>query len=187
MSRTPLSFCVEDISTLARNLRRQLENIDHHPTHVEMLNLLVKAYGFKNFQHFKSQQDPHQARELDQRTTTPTPDPIDYKKVKRTVRFFNAEGLLIRWPKKFSQRVLCLWIMWSRIPTKTTFTEREISDIIEKNHLFDDYALLRREMVDRGMISRTDDCSEYRRIEKKPPVEAIELLKTIRPANQPIA
>ena len=45
------------------------------------------------------------------------------------------------------------------------FAEREINEIITGNILFDDYALIRRELVENGFLRRTKDCREYSRTE----------------------
>ncbi|WP_319542275.1 DUF2087 domain-containing protein [uncultured Pseudodesulfovibrio sp.] len=175
MSKVPMSFCVDDVSVLARSLRCQLEKLERVPSHVEMLNLLAKAAGYRNFQHFKSQNEVSVLVDSRQQ-----PVEINDKLIKRLVRFFDEEGRLIRWPKKYTQRMICLWVMWSRIPPKTPFSESEISAFLGQQHLFGDHALLRRELVDRGLVMRTADGSEYRRIESRPPVDAVELFKYIR-------
>jgi hypothetical protein len=46
--------------------------------------------------------------------------------------------------------------------------------------LFGDPALLRREMFDRGMVWRTPDGREYRRIEDKPPALARALIRQLQ-------
>lgn len=176
MSRTPLPLAVADIAAFARSLRHQLDGREGTPSHLEMLNLLSKAGGYRNFQHFRAQQDARTAFE----TPKSAPPVVNYKLVNRVARFFDEQGRLVRWPGKFSQRMVCLWVMWSRVPARTPLTEREISDMLEAQHLFGDYALLRREMVDRGMVERTPDGRQYRRIEQTPPAEALAVLEHLR-------
>ncbi len=176
MSKSPLPFYVGDVSVLARSLRSQFQKIDHIPSHVEMLNLLSKAGGYRNFQHFKAQQEACKALDIPK----PQSAEIDYKLVGRLVRFFDDEGRLIRWPKKYTQRGICLWVMWSRVLARKTFTEQEMNDLLERQHLFGDYALLRRELVDWGLVVRTADGRQYKRVEVQPPAEAVELLKRLR-------
>ena len=176
MSKDATPLFVGDISPFARSLRRSLEGLEHIPGHVEMLNLLAKAGGFRNFQHLKAQHQAHMS--LDE-PKQPRAE-VNYKLVKRLVRFFDQEKRLVRWPKKFSERLVCLWVMWSRLPARTTLTEREISERLESWHLFGDYALLRRELVDRGMVERTPDGRQYKRLETEPPPEAVALLEHLR-------
>lgn len=176
MSKTPLPYFVGDISQLAKNLRRQLDDREGTPSHVEMLNLLVKAGGYRNFQHFKVQ---HEANANLRGVKETTPE-INYKRVKQLVRHFDGEGRLVRWPKKFSLRMICLWVMWSHIPARERMTEIEINMLLKRLHLFEDHALLRRELVDREFIERTDDGREYVRIEQQPTADAIESFRLIR-------
>ncbi|MBU1248706.1 MAG: DUF2087 domain-containing protein [Proteobacteria bacterium] len=176
MSKTPLSFYVSEISVFARTLRRQLDGLERLPSHLEMLNLLTKAGGYRNFQHFRAQQE---AQRTLSSVKSPAPE-VDFQLVKRLLRFFDDQGRLIRWPKKFAQRMICLWVMWSRIPARATLSERQMNDLLDGQHLFGDYALLRREMVDRALVSRTNDGRQYRRLEVQPPAEAVELLGHLR-------
>ena len=174
MSKVPMPFYADDVSDLARSLRRQLENLDHLPSHVEMLNLLAKSGGCRNFQHFKAMQE-------DAARTVPRPRPeeINEKLVKRLGRFFDGCGLLVRWPKKHSERMLCLWVLWSRLSPRKVWSEKEISELLDTLHLFGDAALLRRQLADQGFVTRTPDGSEYRRLELQPPAEAMELFRRI--------
>jgi hypothetical protein len=172
MSRTSLSLSVDDVSAFAKALGRQLAALERAPGHVELLNMVSRATGYRNFQHFRAQSEA--ASRLD--VPKPAPAPVDYRKVKRLMRYFDAEGCFVRWPKKHSHQGLCLWVLWSRIPPRRVFSEREISELLQKEHLFGDYALLRRELFDRGLITRTPDGREYRRLERKPSPEAVELI-----------
>lgn len=176
MSKTAMPFYAADVSALARNLRRQLDGFEKAPSHLELLNLLAKAGGYKNFQHLKAAHDVCAPR----RPLPLSAPEIDFRMVKRLVRFFDANGRLVRWPGKFSQRVICLWVLWSRLAARTTYTEQEISRFLGEQHLFGDHALLRRELVDRDMVERTADGRQYRRREMRPPAEALELLKLLR-------
>jgi len=69
--------------------------------------------------------------------------------------------------------------MCSYIPTRETLTEAEISALLTEWHLFEDHALLRREMVDDGLVRRTADGWQYTRIEQRPPMAAMELLRQL--------
>ncbi len=176
MSKTPLPLYVGDISGFAQSLRRQMNDLEHTPSHVEMLNLLAKAGGFRNFQHFKAQQEtkPNPVE------NTPALTEADLKRIKQLIRHFDEAGKLIRWPKKFTLRMLSLWVMWSRIPARSAHSELEINALLQENHHFEDHALLRRELVDRGLLERTADGRQYTRIERQPPIEVVELFRKIR-------
>lgn len=176
MSRTPMPFYVGDVSALARTLRQQLENTEKIPSHLEMLNLLARAGGYRNFQHFRAQNEVHPEAS----TQAATPAEINHKRIKRILRFFDPSGVLTRWPKKHSERMLCLWVMWSRVAPRTTFSEQEINSVLTEHHAFGDHALLRRYLVSYQFMQRTDDGREYRRIETSPPPEAVEVFRQLR-------
>lgn len=176
MSRTPMPFATSDISALARSLAGQIGAHDGPPGHVEWLNILARAGGFKNFQHFRAQWE---AREKLEAPPPPPPDPIDTVRLARIARYFDDAGRLIRWPGKANHRVDCLWVLWSRLPAKTVMHEREVNERLNAEHLFGDHALMRRELVDRGMMWRTLDGREYRRLEAPPPPAALELIRVL--------
>lgn len=175
MSRTQLPFAVEDVSALARALKRDIAACAEKPGHVELLNMLARAGGYRNFQHFRAQLSA-EAR-LARAPALPQPALVDLKRVEHAAKHFDAAGRLVRWPSKDSRRQLCLWVMWSRMPAGQTFTEAGINALLRAEHLFDDPALLRRAMFDTGLIWRTPDGRSYRRIEQRPPEEALALIR----------
>lgn len=174
MSRLSLPFHAEDISALARSLKGQITACDHDPSHVELLNMLARSGGYRNFQHFRAQVAAQQ--HLASPPPVPEPTPVDFIKVRRMLRHFDAAGRLIVWPSKRSQQQLCLWVVWSRVPPRQVFSEPEINRVLTANHLFGDYALLRRWLCDDGMMTRTADGREYRRVEQRPPPDAVALI-----------
>jgi hypothetical protein len=176
MSKAPLPYAAADISQLAKSLRAQLQALERTPGHVEMLNALARAAGFRNFQHLRAQ---HRALHALQTPPAPAPD-LNLHLVRRLLRFFDARGRLVRWPKKHSERVVCLWVLWTRLPARTPLDERRISDLLDTLHLFGDHALLRRELVDQGMVRRTPDGRAYTRLERRPQPEALAVLDALR-------
>jgi hypothetical protein len=56
-------------------------------------------------------------------------------------------------------------------------TERQISDQLNRWHLFHDAAILRRTLWELKLISRNPDCTDYRRIDQPPPPEAVALIR----------
>lgn len=178
MSRTPLPFHAPDISAVARSLSGQIAALEHAPGHVEMLNMLVRAAGWRNFQHFRAQAA---TRERLEATPAEPPAPaVDFVKVKRLTRHFDAEGRLLRWPSKRGEQQTCLWVLWSRLPSRRVMSEPTINESLTAGHTFGDYALLRRWMCDDGMVTRTADGREYRRIESRPPALALALIEHIK-------
>jgi hypothetical protein len=176
MSRTVHPFHAEDISALARSLKGELSRLDRQPGHVELLNMLARSVGWRNFQHFRAQAG---ARDALDRAPEPAAPPVDFVRVRRCARHFDAAGTLVRWPGKFSERQLCLWVMWSRVPAHDTLTEKQVNAALNAAHAFGDHALLRRELVDGGWLWRTSDCRQYRRIEQRPPGDAATLIRHV--------
>jgi hypothetical protein len=167
MTRSVIPFYASDISALARSLNTQIASCDHKPGHLELLNMLARAAGSQNFQHFRTKMI---------RTKEVAP-PIDFSKMQHLARYFDDKDRWKRWPTRFSHREPCLWVLWSKLPPRRTLSEREINDLLLANHLFQDPALLRREMKERGMVTRTLDGREYRRVERKPPPLALALIR----------
>ncbi len=176
MSRLALPFEVADLSAFAKTLRRQLQAIGHLPSHVELLNLISTSAGYRNYQHFRA------TTQAAERLAEPAPlVPVDLDLVEKVARHFDTDGSLVRWPGRTKQQVLCLWAFWSRIPPETSFTEREISDLLNDWHRFGDHALIRRSLYEYHLVQRTIDGRDYRRIEQKPPEELGALLRKIEP------
>ncbi|MEB2843880.1 DUF2087 domain-containing protein [Rhizobiales bacterium RZME27] len=180
MSRTIIPMEVADLSAFAKSVREKFSALDHKPSHVEVLNLLSKAAGFRNFQHLRDKQQRAEVIQAWNINADPVPQPVaDETRVGRTLRLFSGDGLIIRWPTKRAQQELCLWYLWSKIPRDRLFSEREISALLDTLHTFGDAALLRRDMVDLGMMRRNRDGSDYRWMEKVPPPELPLLLRRI--------
>lgn len=168
MTRTIFPMAVPDLSAFARTVRDEIGKLDHPPSHVEMLNLLTRSAGYKNFQHFRA--TVLRADELANWNLAAPPAPVpDEARVAKMLRLFDGEGRLLRWPSKRAQQELCLWFLWSKIPAGRLFSEREISQFLNTLHLFGDPALLRRDLADLGLVRRNRDGSDYTKVDKQPP------------------
>lgn len=176
MSREHLSFQVADISALAKSLKSQLDAHEGRHGHVSLLNMLARGAGFRNFQHYRAQATALEKLENPPPPPAPVPE-VDLGRVRRLLRHFDEAGRLIRWPNKFNEQATCLWVLWSRLPARESMTEQGISRQLDAMHSFRDFALLRREMVEQGLVSRTQDCRDYRRIERQPPPDALALMR----------
>jgi hypothetical protein len=172
MPRTAIPYATPDISALAKSLRDQLARQGPAPGHVEMLNILARAAGAKNFQHFR-------ARSVAPEAPIETP-PADLARVEKLVRQFDAQGRLVQWPAKPSQQALALWALWAALPAGDAVSEPVFNARLNALHTFGDPAILRRSMVSAGLVSRTQDCRDYRRVEQRPPPEAQALIRRLR-------
>lgn len=98
----------------------------------------------------------------------------DRKRVARVARCFDATGRLQRWPTKRSDQIVVLWVVWSQLPDNTRMDEAEISSLLMRWHDYEDYALLRRELFDLGLVQRTQTGSVYRKAGREDiPAEAM--------------
>ncbi|MDQ0512231.1 DUF2087 domain-containing protein [Ancylobacter amanitiformis] len=189
MTRTVLAYEAPDISALARTLHGRLATLDHVPGHVELLNILARAAGFRNFQHLRA--DRLARRQIDATPPPapppPAPPPADHARCAKALRLYDAQGRLARWPKKRNQQELCLWVLWSRLPAGETFAEKIMNERVNRLHLFGDHALLRRELIELGLFRRTVDGREYSRIEQAPPPELRVLLALLRGRAQSLS
>jgi hypothetical protein len=170
MTRETLALSVQDLSVFARNLRRDWPETP--PGHLTLLNLLARAGGFRNFQHLRAN------ALAAQRLTAPEPQ-VDHAEVERLRRHFDAAGRLMRWPARTLVQHKVIWVLWSHLPRGQSMTERQISARLNDWHLFGDAAILRRTMLERGLITRNTDCTDYRRVEREPPPELVMLIRTL--------
>jgi len=179
MSKTPLPLSVGDISAFARSLGSQLADCGRTPGHVELLNMLARSSGHKNFQHLRASAMQAMQTAPSIPSAQPLPEPVDQARLKRLARLFDRAGLLLRWPGKRGMEASCLWVLWARIPARQSFTETQLNDLLNTLHSFGDHALIRRGLVDCGLMTRTPDGREYRRVESKPTAEALALLERL--------
>lgn len=175
MSRTVFPYQVADIAAVARSLKAQWAEEPRPPGHVELLNMLARAAGYRNFQHYRAQ-----VLAVDALEAPPAAAPVvDYAKVQRWLRYFGPDGRFVRWPTKFSDQEPCLWVLWSRVPARETFTERQVNQVLNGFHGFGDPALLRRALVEHRLMARKPDCTAYWRVEQEPPAEMRALIRAV--------
>ena len=79
-------------------------------------------------------------------------------------RFLNDEGIIKVWPKKQADKTIVVEYLATKFESDRTYTEREVNEIIKAWHTFSDWPLLRREMVDRGFMTRDTNGYVYRRV-----------------------
>lgn len=184
MSRPVFPYHAPDISALARSLSTQLAKqwAEHAqpPSHVQLLNMLARAVGQQNFQQFRAQAPATPSPVLPSIAADPAAKraaqvQLPAGDVLRLLRHFDAQGRLLRWPGKFSEQLPCLWVVCRQIPAQREMSERAINEYIKRAECFGDHVLLRRELVNYGLLTRTTDGKVYHRIEQAVP-EAIQAL-----------
>ncbi|MBY3064630.1 MULTISPECIES: DUF2087 domain-containing protein [Rhizobium] len=168
MSRTLIPLQVSDTSTFAKALRAQLVAHQGLPSHLQMLNMVAKAAGHGNMQALRARAELNSAiiRVDEEDIISKRPEAVDEKHIERVVRCFDDSRRLLRWPSRRSDQILVLWILWSQMPASVAMSERDVSGLLQEKHLFGDHALLRRELYELGLVTRTRDGSVYRRVEQ---------------------
>lgn len=174
MSRIRFPLVADDISAFARTLSRELAASGTSPGHLSLLNMLARSAGFRNFQHLRA------AHAAGQRLAAPPPaEPVDHDLVERAARQFGPEGRLRQWPSRQGIQMLCLWVLWSRLPAGVEMIEKQVNTNLNANHDFGDPAILRRSLFGMGLVMRERDGSGYRRQERRPPPEARALIRLL--------
>ena len=204
MTRTALPFSAPDLSALARLLERALEDhlVTHGrlPGHVEMLNLLARGAGHRTVQARRAATEHAAASGTVAAPLPPAgpdawfdaqppgepeampalaPPPLTDRAAK-TLLCFDLAGRLVRWPPRLSQQRLAMWALWIRFDGRRVYTEAEVNRVLKGWHTYGDHATLRRELINHQLMTRKDDCSEYRKLPQWPDDEAQGLLRALR-------
>ncbi|MCU0496063.1 MAG: DUF2087 domain-containing protein [Anaerolineae bacterium] len=78
--------------------------------------------------------------------------------------FLDLEGRVTRWPAgkgKMAEQELILAYLSEKFTLGVIYTEREVNQILKSHHTFEDWAILRRELFERGYLNRDKDGSRY--------------------------
>ncbi len=81
------------------------------------------------------------------------------EKVKVVSTHFDENGALKSYPAREKKKVIVLEAITKSFNPKKRYTEKEINRVLKR--IFDDYATLRRALVEYGFIDRTNDGSSY--------------------------
>ena len=183
MSRELTPLVAADLSIFAKSLRAQWAERHERgvgaPSHVEMLNLLARAAGHRNVQAMRAAQ-PSAPCAAPVRGPRGPRDPTLTETADRALRQFDASGRLVRWPTKRALQVLALWCLWMLFDGKRRYREREVNELLNARHLFGDHCLLRRELIEMKLLTRTPGGAEYRKVAARPDAEVVALLSALR-------
>ena len=173
MPRSPVPLHAADISSFARSLEREL-GASHArtaklPGHVEWLNMLARAAGFRNYQSLKALPPPAASVAIALSDTAT-----------KALRQFDEHGRLMRWPIKFSVQRLMLWGLWLRFDARRRYTEREVNELLNAWHRFGDHCTLRRELITMKLLDRKADGSAYWKLPARPDAQAMAFLRALR-------
>jgi hypothetical protein len=73
----------------------------------------------------------------------------------------DSEGRLTLWPSKRALQLAALDYLASKFEANRVYSEKEVNALLNQHHTFNDVALLRRELYERGLLNRAKDGSEY--------------------------
>ncbi|HTO90737.1 MAG TPA: DUF2087 domain-containing protein [Candidatus Sulfotelmatobacter sp.] len=179
MPRELVPFATSDLSAFARSLVRSLAERGEPspPGHVEMLNLIARAAGHRNYQALRAALEAP-AAPLAAEDRAPLP-PLS-ENARKTLKQFDTRGRLVRWPTKFSVQKLAMWVLWTRFDSRRVYTEKEVNAVLKSANAFGDHVTLRRELVDHRLLARKSDCSEYWKLPARPDAETRALLAAWR-------
>jgi len=79
----------------------------------------------------------------------------------RRLRPFMDGARLRQWPAKRSTQLAALRWMATHFDSARQYTEKDVDAILQDLHSFADWALLRRDMIEAGLLGRTRDCRAY--------------------------
>lgn len=79
----------------------------------------------------------------------------------KTRQFLDSSGKITQLPKKQKAKRALLEYLTGKFELGRTYSEREVNGICSLWHTFGDYFLLRRELVDHGLLCRKRDGSRY--------------------------
>lgn len=82
--------------------------------------------------------------------------------------FLDDSGKIAKMPKNKKKRYAILEYLTEKFEYDCYYTEQDVNDICSKWHTFGDYFLLRRELIDYGLLCREKDGSRYwRKVDDK--------------------
>ena len=181
MTRLLVPLATPDSSALAKSLKSFLD--ERHgagkppPTHVELLNLLARAAGLRNFATLKAVAlaAPPGLSGSPSAVRIASHAAVDVSTLSATARKallqFDETRRLIRLPNKLSVQQMAMWALWTRFAARRSYTEKEVNAVINAHHTFGDQATLRRELINMKLMGRLSDCSKYWKEPRRPEPE----------------
>ena len=83
----------------------------------------------------------------------------DAEKANIIKTYINESGALISYPAKEKTKVIILKEIAKNFSKEKTYSEKEINRILKR--IYEDFATIRRALIEYGFIERTNDCSSY--------------------------
>ena len=83
------------------------------------------------------------------------------EKISELLPYLNERGQLTALPAKHKKKLMALWYLAGKLEAGRQYTEPEINDLLDGWTTFHDPATLRRELYNKHLLSRTEDCRRY--------------------------
>jgi hypothetical protein len=81
--------------------------------------------------------------------------------MKALQRLLNKEDQVIRWPTKPKEKMLVIEYLATKFSQDEDYSEQDVNEVLKRWHTFSDWALLRRELFERGFLDREVSGSRY--------------------------
>jgi len=145
------AYCVEDI---AEELKLAVSTVSAHLKKLQQAGLVYSVkVQYYNVYHLKKEILEMTLNDALPKNNPEKPDRTEILKQKVLQTYF-TDGKITRLPTQNKKR----WIVYLEIIKLFTagksYTEKEINEVIMQ--LYDDYCMVRRELVDEGVLSRKD-------------------------------
>jgi len=75
--------------------------------------------------------------------------------------FMDDQGKLKQWPTKQKTQRMAVAYLAARFEPDRIYNEKQVNELLNEWHTFEDWALLRRVMFDWGYLNRESDGSKY--------------------------
>ena len=78
----------------------------------------------------------------------------------------DEQGRVKVWPKKHARKDAVIQYLAEKFEYDRVYTEKEVNALLDEWHTFGDYFLLRRSLIEYGLLTRDAIGREYRSIKK---------------------
>ena len=75
--------------------------------------------------------------------------------------FMNENLQLVALPAKYKKKLIAYYYLAIKIEAGQRYTESDVNDILNQWTVFHDPATLRRELYNKHLVNRTNDCNYY--------------------------
>ncbi len=82
-------------------------------------------------------------------------------------RFLDNKGKVAIYPSKLRSKHIVLEYLSEKFDNEVVYSEAEVNEILKEHHTFEDWARLRRDLVDFKYMSRSQDGARYKLQESK--------------------